>query len=161
MNLPDLPIMTSCQCLSSSVLSFEQHWKNRVLSWLSSYAGSDKMVKPNTAANCSTLRPSKWNMKKGQRFTLLRRITNYKSVNSESVEDSILSQRVPSWGSCHLVDSTWVTHLNWNNFSNFVVECIGRDHDPKTKNLTRREFSGRRDSLTDAQYSCGRCSSPP
>ena len=102
-----------------------------------------------------------WDLKKGQQFTLLRRITNYKSVNSESIEGSILSHRVPSWGSCHLVDSTWVTHLNWNNVSNFVVECIGRDNDPKTKNLTCREFSARRGSSTDAQYSCSRCSGPP
>ena len=93
--------------------------------------------------------------------TLLKRITSYKSVNSESDEDSILSRRVPSWGSCHLVDSTWVTHLNWNNFSNFVVECIGHDNDPKTKNLTRREFSGRRELAADAQHSCARCSCPP
>ena len=40
------------------------------------------------------------------------------SVNSESIGGSVLSHRVPSRGSCHLVDSTWVTHLNWNNFSN-------------------------------------------
>ena len=90
-------------------------------------------------ARCPVQRPdvfnqrSQWDQKKGQQFTLLKRITSYKSVNSESIGVSVLSHRVPSWGSCHLVDSTWVTHLNWNNFSNFVVECIGRDNDPKTK----------------------------
>ena len=39
---------------------------------------------PKTAGNCSTNRPSKWNLKKVRLFTLLRRIANYKSVNSES-----------------------------------------------------------------------------
>ena len=88
---------------------------------------------PETAGSCSTIDRSAVKPEKGQRFTLLKRITNYKSVNSESIGGSVLSHRVPSRGSCHLVDSTWVTHLNWNNFSNFVVECIGRDNDPKTK----------------------------
>ena len=158
MYLPGLHVMCSSCWAPYSLLN---HVEKRLLSWLSSYAGSDKMVKPVTTASCFNHRPIICETgKKGQQFTLLRRITNYKSVNSESIEGSILSQRVPSWGSCHLVDSTWVTHLNWNNFSNFVVECIGRDIDPKNKNLTRREFIGRRELATDAQYSCGRCSCP-
>ena len=35
------------------------------------------------------------------------------------------------------------------------MECIGRDNDTKPTNLTRREFSGRREVASEAQFSCG------
>ena len=149
-------------CVELRTLSWTTLKRKCCRSFQSTSPCRSKMVSAQSSGQCvQPTTDQRWNLKKGQQFTLLKRITSYKSVNSESIEGSILSHRVPSWGSCHLVDSTWVTHLNWNNFSNFVVECIGRDNDPKKQNLTRREFSGRRDSSTDAQYSCGRCSSPP
>ena len=115
---------------------------------------------PGTAGSCSTIDRSAVKPEKGQRFTLLKRITNYKSVNSESVGGSVLSHRVPSRGSCHLVDSTWVTHLNWNNFANSDELHRSRKRH-QTKNLTHREFSGRWELAADAQYSCGGSTCPP
>ena len=135
MYLPDLPIMPTMQQSKNGEASH-----------------SGQLFQP-------TIDGETW--KKGQLFTLLKRITSYKSVNSESIGVSVLSQRVPSWGSCHLVDSTWVTHLNWNNFSNFCCGMHRSWQRPKTKNLTRREFSGRRELATDAQHSCGKYSCPP
>ena len=131
-HLQACPGTCSWNVMSSSVLSLDPNWKESVVATFRLWAAAREMVIAQTSGQC--IQPSTdqlWDPKKGQQFTLLKRITNYKSVNSESVEDSILSQRVPSWGSCHLVDSTWVTHLNWNNFANFDVECIGRDNDTK------------------------------
>ena len=61
-------------------------WKKEVLSQLSVYKPLQirKWWLPGPAASCSTPSTDRWEMKKGQQFTLLRRITNYKSVNSES-----------------------------------------------------------------------------
>ena len=103
--------------MSSTVLSLVPSWKKVCCSGVPAMQAATKWWSQSRRPIVST-NDRRWDLKKGQRFTLLKRITNYKSVNSESVGGSVLSHRVPSRGSCHLVDSTWVTHLNWNNFPN-------------------------------------------
>ena len=62
-----------------------------------------KMVIPRTAGSCSTNDSTGWKLKKGQQFTLLRRITKLKFVNSDIVLLSTVSlERLSPKGSYHL-----------------------------------------------------------
>ena len=80
---------------------------------------------PGTAASCSTLRPT-GEKRKADCFTLLRRITRLKCVNSEiqSNVGSYYLERYSPKGSCHLDEPTWVTHLLRTAFWIVDMECI-------------------------------------
>ena len=103
-----------------------------------------KVVVPGTAGSSLTLRPT-WKsddprysgqlfntstdkVKKEEKascFTLLRRITRLKCVNSKvrsNVECCSLDRDSPK-GSCHLVEPTWGTHLYRKAFRILDLEC--------------------------------------
>ena len=94
--LPEISCKTAAVCL----LSFTEKscWRGfRLCSDL------PKMVSAPTAAHCSTNDSTGWKLKKGQQFTLLRRITRLKCVNSEVVLLSTVSlERLSPKGSYHL-----------------------------------------------------------
>ena len=142
MYLPGIHVMWgSCRAPYSHLSSIEKSGCCREVLTMQ----SGKKASAQSSGQC--VQPSTdqlWDLKKGQQFTLLKRITNYKSVNSESVGGSVLSQRVPSRGSCHLVDSTWVTHLNWNNFANSDgMHRSWQRHQTKKPNPSRMQWKKR------------------
>ena len=98
---------------------------------------SEKRWIPGTAGSCST-NDIDWvrTWKKANCFTLLKRITKLKSVNSEirsNVKGYSLDRDSPK-GSCHLVEPTWVTHLYRNDFRILIwnVSCVQKPNKTDT-----------------------------
>ena len=131
-------------CLSSTVGKKEVVAAVRLCSSLEDLR---KVVRPGTAARCLTQWPTWKNgearhsgtllntstnkvkmEEKANCFTLLRRITRLKCVNSKvrsNVECCSLDKDSPK-GSCHLVEPTWVTHLYRKAIRICDLECNGR-----------------------------------
>ena len=77
---PDDLHMESCHvCNLSSSSTLLSNVEKRMLTWLPTMHVCERKRRPGTAASCSTLtRPTCETWKKGQQFTLLKRITNSK-----------------------------------------------------------------------------------
>ena len=106
---------------------------------------TNRTVKPGTAARCLTQRSTRKNgearhsgtllntstdkvkmEEQANCFTLLKRITGLKCVNSKvrsNVKCYSLDRDSPK-GSCHLVEPTWVTHLYGKAIRIVDLECI-------------------------------------
>ena len=89
----------------------------------------EKKVKPNTAAHCLTNRQATGETRKMVScFTLLRRITRLKTVNSD-VRSRIHSPTwkvIPRRVHATVTNPAWITHLLRTIFANSDVECILR-----------------------------------
>ena len=83
---------------------------------------------PGTAGSSSTHDSTGWKLKQGQQFTLLRRITRLKTVNSDVVLLSTVSlERLSPRGSYHLDGTGMSDTLNQKHLTEFFgVECIVR-----------------------------------
>ena len=160
MYLPGIHVICrSCRAPYSLLIQI----KRKVLSQRSGYDPSkSKGWVPRPAASVfNTVNRQGETRKTAICSTLLRRITSYKSVNSASIEGSFLSQKGSLMG---LMSSCRLDMSHTLELKQLFEFCCGMHrswHRPQKQNLTRREFIGRRELAPDAQYSCGRCSSPP
>ena len=79
-------------------------------------------------------------MKRASSFTLLRRITRLKCVNSKvrSIVESYSLDRDSPKGSCHLVEPTWGTRLYRKASRILDLECINRANQQQRWNPVKK-----------------------
>ena len=147
-------------CFKLSVKLSSNVGKRWLLTWLPAMQINEKEMSPRHSGKLfNTHSTDRWKSKKGQQFTLLRRITRLKTVNSDVVLLSTVSlERLSPRGSYHLDGTGMSDTLDQKHLTEFLVWSASFVHKQFSKSARKlyRRFDVRKPerSILAAEFWC-------